>query len=481
MSCTPLPVETIFIGDGATVAFQYAFDDTLSKQSNVEIEITTGESVVTQVENVDYTLNSSSKTVTFNSAPDVDAVIRIFRCTDRNRQIDYEGGSTIVADDNLDEDANRLTAVLQEVEGAVDKCLGLNAAGTAWDAEGLQITKGMPGTEVDDFVTLGQLLDVTQGGDTTEIDSGHVFAFTGDGSTTDFALTGFVGLTAAQLIVMVASVLQSLKPGSESYSVINSTDVVSPVYPGAAGGPSYVRFATAPILNAIIEVRFLKGTVVSTLSDNSVGGDQIIDGSIGTDELNFGAGAAGRILLIDADGDATAEVPVASDISDFNAAVRANRLDQMAAPTANVSMNDRYITDLATATENDQAVNYGQMIAAIGNRIKVSSGGLDVDLPTALNTLTTCIANCGFTPDLVIITAKFNAASDYHANWIANFIGATGAIIRTVSPGEFNDGACPPTLKLNRDSSAVKVELMDAGNLTGWAQMGYIAFKFGDS
>ncbi len=46
----------------------------------------------------------------------------------------------------------------------------------------------------------------------------------------------------------------------------------------------------------------------------------------------------------------------ASTISDFNTAVRTNRLDQMAAPTASVSLNSQKITNLADPTSNQDAV-----------------------------------------------------------------------------------------------------------------------------
>lgn len=54
----------------------------------------------------------------------------------------------------------------------------------------------------------------------------------------------------------------------------------------------------------------------------------------------------------------------ASTISDFNTAVRTNRLDQMAAPTASVSMNSQKVTDLSNGTDPADAVNFAQLEAA---------------------------------------------------------------------------------------------------------------------
>lgn len=54
---------------------------------------------------------------------------------------------------------------------------------------------------------------------------------------------------------------------------------------------------------------------------------------------------------------------LAATISDFNTAVRTNRLDQMAAPIAGVSMNSNKITSLTDGTAAQDAATYGQLLA----------------------------------------------------------------------------------------------------------------------
>ena len=54
----------------------------------------------------------------------------------------------------------------------------------------------------------------------------------------------------------------------------------------------------------------------------------------------------------------------ASTISDFDTAVQANRLDQLAAPTASVSLNSQKITGLATPTDDGDAATKGYVDAA---------------------------------------------------------------------------------------------------------------------
>lgn len=58
----------------------------------------------------------------------------------------------------------------------------------------------------------------------------------------------------------------------------------------------------------------------------------------------------------------------ASRISDFDTQVRTNRLDQMADPTASVSLNNQRITALADGVAGTDAASYGQVLALINNR-----------------------------------------------------------------------------------------------------------------
>ena len=54
---------------------------------------------------------------------------------------------------------------------------------------------------------------------------------------------------------------------------------------------------------------------------------------------------------------------LASTISNFDTQVRTSRLDQMAAPTSDLSMNNKKLTNLAAPTNAGDAVNYGTLLA----------------------------------------------------------------------------------------------------------------------
>ena len=90
----------------------------------------------------------------------------------------------------------------------------------------------------------------------------------------------------------------------------------------------------------------------------------------------------------------------ASTISDFNTAVRTNKLNEMAAPTASVSLNSQKITGLADGTSSGDAVNKGQLDAA--------QNGLDVKasvrVATTANITISTALNSGDTIDGVTLS-----------------------------------------------------------------------------
>lgn len=68
---------------------------------------------------------------------------------------------------------------------------------------------------------------------------------------------------------------------------------------------------------------------------------------------------------------------LASTISDFDAQVRTNRLDQMAAPTAAVSANSQRITGLLDPTNPQDAATRAYVLAQIALLVNASPGALD--------------------------------------------------------------------------------------------------------
>ena len=119
----------------------------------------------------------------------------------------------------------------------------------------------------------------------------------------------------------------------------------------------------------VLQVLTVQGIVSSVFADGTVGTDAIVDDAVTLDKINIGVGAADRFLVFDINGDGTARVLVHTDISDFDAGVQANRLDQMATPTADVALGSQKITGLGAGANAADAVNKGQMEAAITSAI----------------------------------------------------------------------------------------------------------------
>lgn len=74
-----------------------------------------------------------------------------------------------------------------------------------------------------------------------------------------------------------------------------------------------------------------------------------------------------------------ADIPTltASKISDFDTQVRTSRLDQMAAPTANVSLNSNKIVSLADPTSSSDAANKGYVDTKVSDLVNGAPALLD--------------------------------------------------------------------------------------------------------
>lgn len=474
------PIST-FTGDGSTTQFQYDWSIlegivASTELCRVEVAVAPEGDLewTTLTVDVDYTLNLSTSTITFISAPADGTIIRIQRFTDRARDphFNYQSGSTII-ETTLDADENRGTQVDQELEAQIFDCLRKTPAGDAWNAQGLEGRNAAPATHNNSWVTYAQMLAVIQGGLTIDTTTGDVKVYTGDGSTVDFAITGYRDLDALQLVVMVEAVVQSVDPANPDYQVLIEDDSG---YPGAPGGPAYVRFATAPPDGSKIEIRIFKGVVVGFIADGSLDGDELADDSIGLRHLNIGAGVDLRVLVFDTDGDPAGRVLVHTDISDFDAGVRTNSLNQMATAAANVSMGLNQITQLSAGTGAFHAVNKSQMEAYIDGRLLAEQQSVEDDLPTSVSGSFTDIATFAFVPDEVTLTARFNGTHD--ATYMASFFGGNQ---RRVAGEQYADGTKAPDVMFERDSETIGVRLLALGNLSAWTQGRALARKYGDA
>lgn len=125
---------------------------------------------------------------------------------------------------------------------------------------------------------------------------------------------------------------------------------------------------------------------------------------------SYGSGSQVATFTVDAQGRLTAAANAtisitASQVSDFNTAVQLNRLDQLAAPTADVSLNSQKITNLAAPLADGDAANKGY--------VDTVAQGLDVKASVRLATATALPAytyNNGTSGVGATITANANGA-----------------------------------------------------------------------
>jgi hypothetical protein len=151
---------------------------------------------------------------------------------------------------------------------------------------------------------------------------------------------------------------------------------------------------------AITSAKILDGTIVAgDLADGAVTSAKILDGTILNADVSATAAIAKTKLdlggtitsadlvdgtIVNADINASAAIALsklatdplaranhtgtqtASTVSDFDAQVRTSRLDQMAAPTAAVSVNSQKITNLANPVDNGDAVSLGYLTGQKG-------------------------------------------------------------------------------------------------------------------
>jgi len=127
-----------------------------------------------------------------------------------------------------------------------------------------------------------------------------------------------------------------------------------------------------------------------TIGSGKVTSDHIADGAIVNADINASAAIALSKLASDPLARANhTGTQTASTISDFNTAVRTNKLNELAAPTASVSLNSQKITGLADGTSAGDAVNKGQLDAAqngldVKASVRAATTG-NITIATALN------------------------------------------------------------------------------------------------
>jgi hypothetical protein len=161
---------------------------------------------------------------------------------------------------------------------------------------------------------------------------------------------------------------------------------------------------------------------------NQVGSTEIADGSIVNADISPSAGIVLSKLAVDPLARANhTGTQLASTVSNFDAQVRTSRLDQMATPTASVSMGGQLITNVATPLSASDAANKAYVDGV--------ASGLDVkDSVRAASTVNVTLSAPGATIDGVAmangnrVLLKNQSAPGENGIWVWN--GALSTMTR---------------------------------------------------
>ena len=121
-----------YTGNNSSTSFSVTFP--YIEQAHVIVTV----DGTTKTLNTDYTFSNSS-TITFTTAPALNAIIKFTRASNQTaRLVDYQDGSTLT-EATLDQDGNQTFFMAQEAIDKVGDAIGLNAS-NVWDAQNKRIT-----------------------------------------------------------------------------------------------------------------------------------------------------------------------------------------------------------------------------------------------------------------------------------------------------------------------------------------------------
>ena len=134
-----------YTGNNSSTSFSVTFP--YIEQAHVIVTV----DGTTKTLNTDYTFSNSS-TITFTTAPALNAIIKFTRASNQTaRLVDYQDGSTLT-EATLDQDGNQTFFMAQEAIDKVGDAIGLNAS-NVWDAQNKRITNVADPTSNQDAAT----------------------------------------------------------------------------------------------------------------------------------------------------------------------------------------------------------------------------------------------------------------------------------------------------------------------------------------
>lgn len=298
------------------------------------------------------------------------------------------------------------------------------------------------------------------------------YTFTATADQKTYTLTGQAGITENLITVCVNNVL--LQPGQYSVSD-DGADLVVTLVTGASSG--HIVF---------IKV-WLANLVAYTVDNGSITTAKLADGSVTLAKINFDASGTNNQSLMKRSGVWGPSTILYTDISGADAGVRANRLDQMAAPTNSLSVNSQRITNMADGGAGTQdAATVAQMETYVAAQLPDVSGLANTFGSVSWSSTDYTEVDLGFDFDtLLMFVTHSNATSTYGFSNGEATTAATFIKMRTS-----NDGPGPDTYRSHIGTSfgsgwyeftfetiANGFKVKRAGSVAGTFTMTYFATK----
>jgi hypothetical protein len=237
----------------------------------------------------------------------------------------------------------------------------------------------------------------------------NVYRRTGNGSWTALPLSTTYGPNDETNITNQAEVLVLMNGAGQQTNTYSMQEI---------SGVTNVVFSSPPPTGVVVEVRTMTSGIAQSVQveENTITGEMLEDCALDSPTWR-------RVVCIDDLGEEnqvfiwregtggpelTVDFLTHEDISDFDTGVRQNRLDQMAAPNTSISMASHKITSLATGTASTDAVNKGQMDAAISAAVPVGSVPQIVSGQITISANGYTTENLGFNFDTLILNLQYD-------------------------------------------------------------------------
>lgn len=223
----------------------------------------------------------------------------------------------------------------------------------------------------------------------------------------------YIGSGGVNSVVGVAPVVSS---GGANPSI--SINPASATTAGSMSAADFTKLGAATNANTVstLVMRDSSGNIAFTTATGSLTGTATNASQLNSQQPTYYLARANH----------TGTQP-SNTISDFDTQVRTSRLDQMAAPTAVVSMGNQRLTALATPTSGSDAVtkDYADSLIATGNNKGTarlaSSANIDVSSPGSAIDGITMVAG-----DVILLTGQTTPSQ----NGLYVYNGSTAALTR---------------------------------------------------